>query len=146
MRKADNSILLNMEQCQNFSSEHKQPKNKSLEMDQTRRFNQNYSANKICCYSTKENSPFIKQHYLKVKEQKPTVQTSDERYSRTIRKSSFGSNEKKLEKYQPSVEKPPSVVGNKIISDKKSVFNKIDITSISVRKFNLDICEEPCNM
>ena len=119
-------------------------------MDQTRRYNQNYSANKICCFSTKENSPFIKQQYLKVKEQqlKPTVQTSDERmqqFSRTIaRKSSFESHDKKLEKYQPSLEKPPSVVGNKIISDKKSVFNKIDITSISVRKFNLDICEEPC--
>jgi hypothetical protein len=73
-----------------------------------------------------------------------------EQFSRTIaRKSSYGSSgkschDKKLEKYQPSLDKPPSVVGNKIISDKKSVFNKIDITSISVRKFNLDICEEPC--
>jgi hypothetical protein len=36
------------------------------------------------------------------------------------------------------------MIGNKIISDRKSVFNKIDIASISVRKFNLDICEEPC--
>jgi hypothetical protein len=50
----------------------------------------------------------------------------------------------KLEKYQPSFEKIPSVAGQKMISDKKSVFNKIDITSISVRKFNLDICESPC--
>ena len=51
--------------------------------------------------------------------------------------------DRKLEKYEPSFEKPPQL-GNKIISDKKSVFNKIYITSISVRKFNLDICEEPC--
>jgi hypothetical protein len=46
-----------MEQCQNFSSEHKQQKS-DFEMDQTR--NQNYSANKICCFSTQENSPFYK--------------------------------------------------------------------------------------
>ena len=40
-----------------------------------------------------------------------------------------------LEKYEPLNPKP-------LVSDKKSVFNKIDINSISVRKFNLDVCED----
>jgi hypothetical protein len=31
------------------------------------------------------------------------------------------------------------------VSERKSLFNKIDINSISVRKFNLDICEDPNN-
>ena len=41
------------------------------------------------------------------------------------------------EKYEPlsNNHKP-------MVSDKKSVFNKIDINSISVRKFNLDVCED----
>lgn len=42
-----------------------------------------------------------------------------------------------LEKYEPLSNNPKPLV-----SDKKSVFNKIDINSISVRKFNLDVCED----
>jgi hypothetical protein len=109
-------------------------------MDPNKRFNQNYSANKICCFSTKENSPFIKQQYCKVKA--PQIKIVDKTDEKMVH--SRYDQDRKLEKYEPSLEKPPSKMGNKIISDKKSVFNKIDINSISVRKFNLDICEKPC--
>lgn len=52
--------------------------------------------------------------------------------------SSAGKSKRGLEKYEPqSSDKPKPLV-----SDKKSVFNKIDINSISVRKFNLDVCED----
>jgi hypothetical protein len=109
-------------------------------MDLNKRFNQNYSANKICCFSTKENSPFIKQQFLKVKGgQIKMMEKTDDKMCH-----SRFDQERKLEKYEASFEKPPSKLGNKVISDKKSVFNKIDINSISVRKFNLDICEKPC--
>ena len=47
---------------------------------------------------------------------------------------------KKLEKYEPSVIEQQ--IKNVQVSDPKSVFNKVDINSISVRKFNLDGCEE----
>lgn len=46
---------------------------------------------------------------------------------------------KMLEKYEPSVAENQT---NNKVSDPKSVFNKVDINSISVRKFNLDGCEE----
>lgn len=61
------------------------------------------------------------------------------------RKSSISSeqkshNFKQLEKYEPSINE--NQTQNKV-SDPKSVFNKVDINSISVRKFNLDGCEDP---
>jgi len=52
------------------------------------------------------------------------------------------SNLNKKNKYEPSQDKSKSGVILRRASDIKSVFNKIDIASISVRKFNLDICEE----
>ena len=45
----------------------------------------------------------------------------------------------RLQKYESNKQRKPEV------SDKKSVFNKIDINSISVRKFNLDVCEDQEN-
>ena len=52
------------------------------------------------------------------------------------------SNLNKNNKYEPSQDKPKSSANLRRASDIKSVFNKIDIASISVRKFNLDICED----
>lgn len=48
-------------------------------------------------------------------------------------------NLRQLEKFESSVNE--NQTQNKI-SDPKMVFNKVDINSISVRKFNLDGCEE----
>ena len=50
----------------------------------------------------------------------------------------------KKNKYEPSQDKSKSglKLNPRRTSDIKSVFNKIDIASISVRKFNLDVCEE----
>lgn len=52
------------------------------------------------------------------------------------------SNLNKKNKYEPSQDKVNSGINLRRASDIKSVFNKIDIASISVRKFNLDICED----
>ena len=126
--------MLKSSVLQNFSSEHKLQGN--FEIDLKRRFYQNYSANKIC----KQPSMGV------IEEQEPDVDieqyTSNKSVTVTVR-SFHSSQQKMLEKFQPSVDRQESLVGQKVITDKKSVFNKIDINSISVRKFNLDICEEP---
>lgn len=57
--------------------------------------------------------------------------------------SNMSNNQIKKNKYEPSQDKSKSGLNNpRLTSDIKSVFNKIDIASISVRKFNLDVCEE----
>lgn len=59
----------------------------------------------------------------------------------SIMMSSYSKRKLGLEKFDPMIHNPVPNVQNQV-SDKKSVFYKIDINSISVRKFNLDVCED----
>jgi len=58
----------------------------------------------------------------------------------SIMMSSYSKRKLGLEKFDPMMNNAANVQNQ--VSDKKSVFYKIDINSISVRKFNLDVCED----